>query len=165
MRVAFVHDYLTQFGGAERVLLELHRLYPQAPVYTSLYDTRAFDGRLAGVDVRTTFMQKIPGGVRHFRALLPLYSRAFESLDLRGYDLVISSTTSFAKGVFTGPRTLHISYVNTPTRFLWYADAYADELTSPSGSRKCITVQARSCIVRSMWTRSRPTRGPVITIS
>ena len=131
MRVAFVHDYLTQFGGAERVLLELHRLYPEAPVYTSLYDPYAFDGRLAGIDVRTTYLQKIPGGVRHFRALLPLYPRAFESLDLRDFDLVISSTTSFAKGVFVGPRALHISYVNTPTRFLWYPDEYAAELTPP----------------------------------
>lgn len=131
MRVAFVHDYLTQFGGAERVLLEMHRLYPQAPIYTSLYDTEAVDGRFADIDVRTTFMQKIPGAVGNFRALLPLYPRAFESLDLRGYDLVLSSTTSFAKGVFVGPRTLHISYVNTPTRFLWYPDEYAGDLTPP----------------------------------
>ncbi len=129
MRVAFVHDYLTQFGGAERVLLEMQRMYPQAPVYTSIYDPGAFEGRLAGIDVRTSYLQRIPGAVRHFRALLPLYPRAFESLDLRDFELVISSTTSFAKGVRVAPGTLHVSYVNTPTRFLWYPHEYATELT------------------------------------
>jgi len=131
VRVAFVHDYLTQFGGAERVLLEMQRMYPQAPVYTSLYDPDAFEGRFAGLDVRTSFLQRIPGATRNFRALLPLYPSAFESLDLRGFELVISSTTSFAKGVRVPPGCLHVSYVYTPTRFLWYPQEYAMELTPP----------------------------------
>jgi glycosyltransferase involved in cell wall biosynthesis len=131
VRVAFVHDYLTQFGGAERVLLEMQRMYPQAPVYTSIYDPNVFAGRLSAIDVRTSFLQNIPGAKRNFRALLPLYPRAFESLDLGGYDLVISSTTSFAKGVRVEPGTLHVSYVNTPTRFLWYPKEYVTELTPP----------------------------------
>ncbi len=131
MRVAFVHDYLTQYGGAERVLLEMQRMYPQAPVYTSIYDPAAFEGRLAGIDVRTSFLQRIPGAKRNFRALLALYPSAFEALDLRGFGLVISSTTSFAKGVRVGPGTLHVSYVNTPTRFLWYPQEYATDLTPP----------------------------------
>ena len=100
-------------------------------MYTSLYDPGAFDGRLTGIDVRSSFLQSIPRASRHFRTLLPLYPRAFESLDLRAFDLVISSTTSFAKGVFVGPRTLHISYINTPTRFLWYPQEYAEQLTPP----------------------------------
>ncbi|MDQ6766553.1 MAG: glycosyltransferase [Candidatus Eremiobacteraeota bacterium] len=129
MRVAFVHDYLTQFGGAERVLLEMQPMYPQAPVYTALYDPAAFEGRLANIDVRTSFLQHIPGAKRNFRALLPLYPRAFESFDLRGFDLIISSTSSFAKGVRVAPGALHVSYVNTPTRFLWYPKEYAMELT------------------------------------
>ena len=125
MRVAFVHDYLTQFGGAERVLLEMRLLYPDAPVYTSIYDPAAFDGRFDAVDIRTTWLQGIPGAARNFRALLPLYPRAFESIDLSGYDLVVSSTTSFAKGVRVGPATLHVCYMNTPTRFLWRQAEYA----------------------------------------
>lgn len=129
MRVALVHDYLTQFGGAERVLLELRRLYPEAVLYTSLYDPQAFDGRFDGIEVRTSYLQRIPGAARHFRALLPLYPRAFEAFDLRGYDLVVSSTTSFAKGVLVAPGTLHVSYVNTPTRFIWYPQEYASEMT------------------------------------
>ncbi len=139
MRVAFVHDYLTQFGGAERVLLEMQRLYPQAPVYTSLYDADAFDGAFAGIEVRTSFLQRLPGAQRAFRALVPLYPRAFESLDLRGFDLVISSTTSFAKGVRVPPGCLHVCYINTPTRFLWYPQEYALELT-PSLARPALAL-------------------------
>lgn len=132
MRVAFVHDYLTQFGGAERVLLEMHRLYPEAPIYTSVYDKGKLGGRFAGLEVRTTWLQRVPFARTSYRALLPLYPRAFESLDLSEYDLVISSTTSFAKGVRTKPRTLHVCYVHTPTRFVWLPDEYAVELAGPA---------------------------------
>ncbi|MBC5823800.1 MAG: glycosyltransferase [Candidatus Eremiobacteraeota bacterium] len=124
MNVALVHDYLTQFGGAERALLEIHRLYPGAPVYTSLYDARRCGAAFESVDVRTTWLQKVPFATRNFRALLPFYPAAFESLDLSRYDLVISSTTSFAKGVRVSPTALHVSYVNTPTRFLWLQDEH-----------------------------------------
>jgi len=129
VRTAFVHDYLTQLGGAERVLAEMHPLYPDAPIYTSLWDRKAVGSAFDGIDIRTTWLQRIPGGSRAFRALLPLYPRAFESLDLHAYDLVVSSTTSFAKGVLTRSDALHVSYVNTPTRFLWYPEEYANELT------------------------------------
>jgi glycosyltransferase involved in cell wall biosynthesis len=125
VRVAFVHDYLTQFGGAERVLLEMRALYPDAPVYTSIFAPSAFGGAFDGVDVRTTWLQRIPGAGRAFRALLPLYPNAFESLDLSSFDLVISSTTSFAKGVRVGPSTMHVCYMNTPSRFLWRQEGYA----------------------------------------
>lgn len=128
MRVAFVHDYLTQLGGAERVLAEMHQLYPDAPLYTSLYDRRAMGALFEGIDVRTSWLQRIPGAARRFRAMLPLYPQAFESLDLRGFDLVISSTTSFAKGVLVPPDALHVCYMNTPTRFLWYPQEYAFEI-------------------------------------
>ncbi|MDQ2817966.1 MAG: glycosyltransferase [Candidatus Eremiobacteraeota bacterium] len=125
MKVAFVHDYLTQLGGAERVLLEMHRLFPAAPIFTSLYDPRRCGDAFAHLDVRTTWLQRVPYAARFFRALLPLYPAAFESLDLSGYELVISSTTSFAKGVRVKPGTLHVAYVNTPTRFVWRAPGYA----------------------------------------
>ncbi|MBV8170962.1 MAG: glycosyltransferase [Candidatus Eremiobacteraeota bacterium] len=128
MRVAFVHDYLTQLGGAERVLAQMHELYPDAPIFTSLYDRRAMGAAFAACDIRTTWLQRIPGAPRRFRTLLPLYPAAFEALDLRGYDLVISSTTSFAKGVRVPQGTLHVCYMNTPTRFLWYPQEYAFEI-------------------------------------
>lgn len=125
MRVAFVHDYLTQFGGAERVLLEMRMLYPDAPVYTSIFSPAAFAGAFDGVDVRASWLQRLPGSRRFFRALLPLYPGAFESLDLSSFDLVISSTTSFAKGVVVGASTMHVCYMNTPARFLWRQDEYS----------------------------------------
>ncbi|MBV8082908.1 MAG: glycosyltransferase [Candidatus Eremiobacteraeota bacterium] len=128
MRVAFVHDYLTQLGGAERVLAQLHELYPDAPIFTSLYDRAAVGAPFDSLDIRTSWLQRIPGAPRRFRSLLPLYPRAFEALDLRGYDLVISSTTSFAKGVRVAPGALHVCYMNTPTRFLWYPQEYAFEI-------------------------------------
>ena len=131
MRVAFVHDFLTQFGGAERVLLELRRLYPDAPVYTSIYAPGVFHGAFEGVDVRTTWLSRVPFAARGFRALLPLYPAAFESLDLAGFDLVISTTTSFAKGVRTAAGALHVCYMHTPTRFLWSDDESVREAVPP----------------------------------
>ncbi|MDQ6781400.1 MAG: glycosyltransferase [Candidatus Eremiobacteraeota bacterium] len=127
--MAFVHDYLTQLGGAERVLLELLKLYPEAPLFTSVSDRQIRERHFGHVDVRASFLQRVPGAARNFRALLPLYPVAFASLDLHDYDLVISSTTSFAKGVRVGPRALHVCYINTPTRFLWFPAEYAAEVT------------------------------------
>ncbi len=129
MRVAFVHDYLTQFGGAERVLLELHKLYPRAPLFTSIYDPKPFDGAFDGIDVRTTYLQRWYGVTKDFRALLPFYPRAFDTLDLDGFDLVVSSTTSFAKGARARRDALHVCYIHTPTRFLWYPQEYVDDMT------------------------------------
>src|SRR5437870_5339011 len=106
-------------------------LYPDAPVYTSIYDKRATAGAFEGVDVRTTWLQHVPYGRRNFRALLPLYPRAFESIDLSDFDLVVSSTTSFAKGVRVVPSTMHVCYMHTPTRFLWRPEEYTSDVVPP----------------------------------
>lgn len=119
MRVALVHDHLVQDGGAERVLQTLSEIWPDAPVYTLVYD-RGIMGRLLNAgDVRTSFLDRIPGATRGYRWFLPLMPTATESYDLRGYDVVISSASAFAKGVITHPGTLHICYCHTPTRYLW----------------------------------------------
>jgi len=131
VRVAFVHDYLTQFGGAERVLLEILKLYPEAPLYTSLSDAAIVRDHFSHVDVRASFLQRIPGAPSRFRSFLPLYPAAFESLRLHDYDLVISSTTAFAKGVRVAPHAVHVCYINTPTRFLWYPEEYASPIIPP----------------------------------
>jgi len=128
VRVALVHDYLVHLGGGERVLLEIARAFPGAPIFTSIFEPAAFGDALRGFDVRPSWMQRIPGAGRNFRALLPLYPKAFESIDLRGFDLVVSSTTSFAKGVRVAGATLHVCYMNTPTRFLWRPDEYAGDV-------------------------------------
>ena len=124
-RVALVHDYLAQAGGAERVAAALHILFPEAPLYTSVYDPRATLDVFAQVDVRTSFLQRWPISSRRFHKLaLPYYPAAFERFDFSGYDLVLSSSSSFAKGVMTPPETCHICYCHTPSRFIWRPQEY-----------------------------------------
>jgi len=126
MQVALVHDYLNQMGGAERVLLTLHDLFPQAPIYTSIYDPKRVDARFRTVDIRTSFIQRLPGAKRHHQRFLPLYPFAFEHLDLREYDLVISDSSAFAKGIVTRPDALHICYCHTPMRWAWNYEEYVE---------------------------------------
>jgi glycosyltransferase involved in cell wall biosynthesis len=125
MKVAIVHDYLNQYGGAERVLEALCELYPDAPVYTSIYSPEKVQHRFDHRRVITSFMQKLPGVMDHHQAFLPFYPFAFESFDLSDYELVISSSSAWAKGVITRPNTLHISYCHTPMRFVWQYEDYA----------------------------------------
>jgi glycosyltransferase involved in cell wall biosynthesis len=119
MRVALVHDYLTQLGGAERVLLALMELFPEAPVFTLVYDSAGMRGSIDESRLRTSFLQHWPG-VRRYHRLFPLLMPlAAEQFDFREYDLVLSDSHSFGKGVVTGPHTMHISYCFTPTRYVW----------------------------------------------
>jgi glycosyltransferase involved in cell wall biosynthesis len=124
MNVAIVHDYLNQYGGAERVLEVLHELYPFAPVYTSVYDRDAMPAAYQEWDIRTSFMQRLPFVTRRHQAYFFLYPSAFERLDLSEYDLVLSSSSAWAKGVITGPDTLHICYCHAPARFVWNTREY-----------------------------------------
>lgn len=126
MRVALVHDFLVQMGGAEKVLEALHDLFPEAPVYTSVYDRRAMPASYRSWDIRTSGLQKWPWSARLHRFMLPFYPWAFESFDLSAYDLVISSSSAFAKGVVTQPHTRHISYIHTPMRYVWMTDVYLE---------------------------------------
>ena len=126
MKVALVHDYLNQMGGAERVVLALHEIFPDAPIYTSIYDPQRVDPAFQKMDVRTSFMQKFPMVTKHHQPYLPFYPFAMESLDLRGYDLVLSSSSAFGKGVITKPGTLHICYCHTPMRWCWNYDEYVE---------------------------------------
>ncbi len=119
MKVAFVHEYLNQSGGAERVLEVLCTLFPQAPIYTLLYDARATGNVFQHRKIITSFLQRIPGAPRYHRLLPLLMPIAIEQFDLSAYDLVISNAHSFAKGIITKPYTKHISYCATPSRFLW----------------------------------------------
>ncbi|OGM98116.1 MAG: hypothetical protein A2735_00190 [Candidatus Yanofskybacteria bacterium RIFCSPHIGHO2_01_FULL_41_21] len=119
MRIAFVHEYLNQFGGAERMLAVLAEMFPTAPIYTLLYDEKATRGLFKGRDIKTSFLQKFPGAVRHhewYPLLMPL---AIEQFDFSAFDVVISISASFAKGIITKPTTRHICYCLTPPRFLW----------------------------------------------
>lgn len=126
MKVALVHDYLNQMGGAERVVLALHKLFPDAPLYTSIYDPSHVDPAFQHIDIRTSFMQKFPFVMKHHQPYLPFYPSAMESLDLRGYDLVLSSSSAFGKGVLVRPGTLHICYCHTPMRWCWNYQEYVE---------------------------------------
>ncbi len=126
LKVALVHDYLNQYGGAERVLEELHTLFPSAPVYTSMYWPEKMSATIRGLDIRTSFMQRLPLVTRNHQPFLLLYPLAFESFDLSGYDVVISNSSAFCKGVITPPGTLHISYCLTPMRWVWNYHAYVE---------------------------------------
>jgi glycosyltransferase involved in cell wall biosynthesis len=116
LKVAIVCDWLTGIGGAERVVLELHKLYPNAPIYTSQYDPRKIDW-FDNADVRTGPLQKLPKRLKKFLPFLRAWT--FNRLDLSDYDLVLSSSGAEAKGVKTGKNTIHICYCHSPTHYYW----------------------------------------------
>lgn len=118
MKVALVHEWLTSIAGSERVLLTLHELFPEAPIYTSVFVPEQFP-QLADRDVRPSFLQKIPWARSKHQAFPFLRTVAFERFDLSAYDVVISSCHAESKGVITRPETLHISYCYTPIRYYW----------------------------------------------
>ncbi len=129
VRLALVHDWLNQMGGAENVLEELVELFPAAPLYTSMYDPAKMPDTYRGWDIRTTFMQHLPGYSDHHQAWLPVYPLAFARTDLSGYDLVLSNKSGFCHGVRTqnGRRkAIHVCYCLTPTRFLWLYEQYRE---------------------------------------
>src|SRR3954454_20477571 len=120
-RVALVHDFLLDLRGAERVFAVLCDLFPDADVFTAVYDEAGTQGRFADRDVRTTSLQRFRPTARSFRALLPFYPAAMESLDLRGYDLVLSSSSAWAHGVIPDEDAVHVSYCHNPFRYAWNA--------------------------------------------
>jgi glycosyltransferase involved in cell wall biosynthesis len=125
MKIALAHDYLTQCGGAERVVASLHELYSKAPIYTSVYSRTKTLSYFKNVDIRTSFLQKWPFVTSYLhKVVFAAYPLAFEQFDFSDFDVVISSSSSFAKGIITGPDTTHICYCHTPARFAWRAHGY-----------------------------------------
>src|SRR5919107_2961752 len=118
-RVALVHDFLLDLRGAERVFAAMCERWPDADVFTAVYDEQGTDGRFADRPVHSSFLQRIRPTARTFRALLPLYPHAIESLDLRGYDVVISSSSAWAHGVLVDPGAVHVCYCHNPFRYAW----------------------------------------------
>jgi glycosyltransferase involved in cell wall biosynthesis len=114
-----VHDWLNQIGGAENVLTELLSLFPSSPLFTAMYWSERMPAFYRQRDIRTSFMNRLPGIMTHHQWYLPLYPMAFEGFDLRGYDVVISNKSGFCHGVVLPPGTRHFCYCLTPTRYLW----------------------------------------------
>ncbi|HSX41941.1 MAG TPA: glycosyltransferase [Candidatus Saccharimonadales bacterium] len=134
MRVALVHDFLNTWGGGEYVLKVFTEMFPEAPVFTITADQKIVDEFFPGVDVRTSFLQNWPGMPKKFKYYLLWMPKAIESFDfepprrelrgitaedLRGFDLILSDSSAYAKGVITKPPTKHICYLHTPTRYMW----------------------------------------------
>lgn len=129
MKTALVYDRINKWGGAERVLLNLHKIFPKAPLYTSVYDQKK--AQWAEVfDIRTSFLQKIPKASKSHEYYATLMPFAFEKMSFDNFDLVISVTSEAAKGIITSPKTLHVCYCLTPTRYLWsdYEDYFKNSL-------------------------------------
>src|SRR5947208_9072136 len=118
-RVALVHDFLLDLRGAERVFLALCELYPDAPIYTPVYDEEGTEGRFAGRDIRTSFLQRLRPTSKTFRPLLPFYPSAVESFDLSGFDLIVSSSSAWAHAVIHDEDAVHVSYCHNPFRYVW----------------------------------------------
>jgi glycosyltransferase involved in cell wall biosynthesis len=118
-RVALVHDFLVDLRGADRVFLAIADIWPEAPIYTAVYDEEGTEGRFAHRDVRTSFLQRLRPTASTFRGLLPLYPSAIESFDLSGYDLVLSSSSAWAHAVICDEPTTHVSYCYNPFRYAW----------------------------------------------
>ena len=123
MKIALVHDFLVQMGGAEKVVEEWHDMFPDAPIYTSVYDANAMPDHFRKWDIRTTFLQKMVKHRTHRMALF-LYPMAFESFDFSEYDFVLSSSSAIAKGIITQPKTVHVCYKHTPMRYAWMTGSY-----------------------------------------
>ncbi len=118
MNIALVHDWLTNMAGAERVLFEIKKIYPKAPIYTSVYD-RAGAPEFKNFEIHTSYLNNWPLMKKKRELLIPYSPLAFESFDLSNFNLVISNTTFPAKGIITKPNTIHICYCHTPSRYLW----------------------------------------------
>lgn len=120
MKVAIVHDWLVTYAGAERVLAQMLHCFPDADLFSVVdFLTPADREYLGGRSARTTFIQQLPMSRTRYRMYLPLMPLAIEQMDLRGYDLILSSSHAVAKGVITGPDQLHVCYVHSPMRYAW----------------------------------------------
>lgn len=134
LKVALVHDWLVGRGGGERVLYDIHTLFPDAPIYTLVYDQDKAPEWCKECDIRTTYTQKWPGAKSHHKLLLSFMPKAWEALDLTEYDLVISCCASCCKGVITRPDALHVCYSFSPTRYVW--DLYYDYLENTNAIKR-----------------------------
>jgi glycosyltransferase involved in cell wall biosynthesis len=138
MRIAIVHDHMNQMGGAERVIAAIHETFPEAPIFTTIVDWEILRPELSKADIRPSWMQKLPGWKKHFKKYLPFFPLAIESLRVKDYDLILSSSSHFAKSAIKGPNALHICYCYTPMRFAWDYENYV--------KRENLNVLYRSCL-------------------
>src|SRR4030043_326423 len=127
MKVAIVHDFLSQYGGAEKVIEVFNELFPDAPIFTSIYVQNKLPSIFKEMNIKTSFMQKLPFLDKHFKKYLLFYPKAIESFELENYDIILSSSSAFAKGVKKCQEACHVCYCYTPMRFVWDYKKYIDK--------------------------------------
>ena len=142
-KIALVHDYFIQMGGAERVAAVMHDSFPSAPIYTTVALPHRLPDELRGADIRTSAMQRLPGMERRFRQYFMLYPFAVEQFDLSEYDLILSSSSGYAKGVRRSRNAIHVCYCHTPMRWVWRYQDYAE--------RESFGGMARSILPMFLW--------------
>ncbi len=140
LKIALVHDFLTAYGGAERVLEVLADMFPSAPLYTLIYDERIMGKHFSDRDIHTSWLSKLPSFLKkQYRFFLPFFSSVVESFDLRDFDIVISSSGAWTKGVVTRLHTKHIAYIHSPMRYVWdYHEQYLSELGAKGKRSICL---------------------------
>jgi glycosyltransferase involved in cell wall biosynthesis len=148
MKIAIVHDYLDQYGGAERVVEAMHEVFPEAPVYTSIYFPENLPQVFKSMDIRTSFMQHFPYIKRHMKKYYLIYPWVFRSFDLSKYDVVLSSSSAYAKGVRVRKDALHICYCHAPARFIWNFNQYMEKEKLPLMAKKIIYFMTKLCLKR-----------------
>jgi len=157
MRIALVHDYLVQYGGAERVLECFTELFPEAPIYTLVYNKEFMHGKFSDKNIKTSFIQKMPFAKNRHRIFPPLMPLAIEQFDFDNYDIVLSDSSSFAKGAITGPKTLHICYMHTPMRYAWDdCQKYTNDFYFPDFIKKMIPIAMNYIRVWDRISADRP---------
>ncbi len=143
MKLALVHDWLNQIGGAEDVLEHLVSTYPDAPLYTSMYAPDLMPSAYQDWNIHTTWLDHLPGIHQHHQRYLPLYPLAWQGVDLSDYEVVLSNKSGFCHGLKIGPQTLHICYCLAPTRYIWNLDTYLDRENFGRSIRIAAQVVAR----------------------
>jgi glycosyltransferase involved in cell wall biosynthesis len=143
MKIAMVHDYFTQLGGAEKVAEELYNMLPNADLFATVALKNKMPDTLRNVPVRTSWMQKLPKMSEYYRLYFPLYPVAVSSLDLSGYDLVISSSSGYVKGVRASSDAIHVCYCHTPMRWVWSFDRYSARESFGAGVRAVLPTLIR----------------------
>lgn len=159
-KIAIVHDFLLYPGGAERVLYDLTRMYPHAPIYTLIHDEKQMGNFLSDREIRTSFLQQWPRWIRSFhRLLLPFYGTAVESFDLRDFDVIISSSGAWSKGIVTRLDTKHIAYIHSPMRYVWDENEHYLKKNTGIKNTMCVRV-VLSCL--RVWDHQAAQRPDIL---
>jgi len=156
LKIALVCDWLTNWGGAERCFMAFHEIWPEAPIYTLLYNEKKMP-EFKNADIRTSYLQKVPLARKKWQLFLKQMPYAIEQFDLSEYDIVLSASHVVAKGVITRPETLHVCYLYTPTRYLWdYTHFYVKESPFPNFIKNYIKKQLHSLRIWDKSAADRP---------